>query len=322
MLEGFNKGIKDLTAPLMSADEKPPPVNRRLSTGTKVERALEAAAGMADEKNANPAVGACLRASSPILAVIARIAVAIAPIFIYIYTKAYEAYKVAPTYAIRMVFGVALCFFGGTFTASIAAIEAVRQMGWQTMYANIKVLVEEGLRVQAANEIDEAKDDDGDGVVDVDQISPAALAQRKVILVMRSVKEPPRLQAAAAALWGAYLAVLATLRLQFAQTTAIALGIVETIQPPLIRLCVPPLALVLNPLELGHWTETLVDTTLKVVAIIFAWYLQMIISAYYSALRGGRIFALALCEKVEAAVRAHQPRAAHTQRSGQSACVQ
>ena len=61
----------------------------------------------------------------------------------------------------------------------------------------------------------------GDGVADVDQIPAAELAKRKMVVALRSVKEPPRLQSAVAALWGAYLAVLATLRLQFAQTAAI-----------------------------------------------------------------------------------------------------
>ena len=302
-------GLKNLTAPLVPASEKPPKPTKRISTGTHVSRALEAAASMADEKKVNPAVSGCLRASAPILAVIARGLVAIAPIYMFVYTKIYQLYKIAPQYAIKMSFGIALCFFGGTFTASIAAIEAFRQMGWQTVYENIEVLISEGERVSLANAKDDLEDDDGDGVADVDQIPAAELAKRKMVVALRSVKEPPRLQSAVAALWGAYLAVLATLRLQFAQTTAIALGIVESIQPPLIRLCVPPLAVLLEPLELGHWTATLVDTSLKLVVIIFAWYVQMIISAYYSAVRGGRIFALALCDKINEAVNMTLPRA-------------
>ena len=38
------------------------------------------------------------------------------------------------------------------------------------------------------------------------------------------------------------------------------------------------------------WSISIVESTLTVLAVIFAWYLQMIISAFYSGLRGGRMF--------------------------------
>ena len=93
-----------------------------------------------------------------------------------------------------------------------------------------------------------------------------------------------------------YLAVLATLRMEFAQTTAIAIGLVETVRPLAIRLLGPPISLFLTPLELQHWTETLLDSAIKLVAICFAWFLQMIITAVYSGLRGGRYVGLAVVE--------------------------
>lgn len=107
------------------------------------------------------------------------------------------------------------------------------------------------------------------------------------------MSDPRRLQTSLGALWTSYLAVLATLRLEFAMTTALALGIVETVELPLCRLLVPPVAAVLGK-ELSHWVETLVDSGIKLVAILFAWWLQVLISAFYSALRGGRMFADAL----------------------------
>ena len=47
---------------------------------------------------------------------------------------------------------------------------------------------------------------------------------------MRTVADPDRLQTAVGALWASYLAVLATLKMEFAQTTAIAMGLVEIVQ--------------------------------------------------------------------------------------------
>ena len=84
---------------------------------------------------------------------------------------------------------------------------------------------------------------------------------------VESVAAPRKVQAAVGSLWAAYLAVLATLRLQFAQTTAIALGIVEVLQFPLMRVLAPVVATAMGP-DLKHWVETVVDTGIKVVAVI------------------------------------------------------
>ena len=48
------------------------------------------------------------------------------------------------------------------------------------------------------------------------------LAQHKLMIAMKAVKDPDRLQTACGALFASYLAVLATLRLEFARTTAFA----------------------------------------------------------------------------------------------------
>ena len=108
------------------------------------------------------------------------------------------------------------------------------------------------------------------------------------------MSEPARLSQAIGSLWAAYVAVLATLRFEFAQTTALALGIVETVQLPIVRALAPAFAALLGP-ELSHWVETVMDVLIKLVAVIAAWWLQMVISAFYSALRGGRLFADGFC---------------------------
>ena len=129
-----------------------------------------------------------------------------------------------------MCFGAALCFFGGTFVASIAAIEAFRLMGWQTVYGELRIVLAECSKVQRASLKDDELDEDADGVADVDQLPPHALATRKIVVAMRTVADPDRLQTAVGALWASYLAVLATLKMEFAQTTAIAMGLVEIVQ--------------------------------------------------------------------------------------------
>ena len=49
----------------------------------------------------------------------------------------------------------------------------------------------------------------------------------------------------------------------------------------------------------GFFQVTIIESSLTFVAVVFAWYLQMIISAFYSGLRGGRMFADGLISLLE-----------------------
>jgi len=84
--------------------------------------------------------------------------------------------------------------------------------------------------------------------------------------------------------------VLATLRLEFARTTAFALGIVEMVRVTAIRALLPMVTAALGE-ELAHWSKTLIETSLTFFAVIIAWWIQTIVSAFYSGLRGGKMFA-------------------------------
>lgn len=293
--------FKGLQKPLLEDDSKaagesrPKPPGKRRSTGSIVQQAISDAATAADAKDAS-AMGECLRVCAPVIAAAVRIFDRVViPLCVALFTRAYTLYEVAPKNVLSMLCGLALCFFGGTFVASIAAIEAFRLMGWEGTYDNCRIVYDEIKHIGAASAADDEVDADGDGVADVEQIGTKALAQRKLLLAMRTVKEPARLRSAVASLWAAYLAVLATLKLQFAQTVALAMGIVDTINVWLLKRLAPPANDALKELELEHWTETLIETGVKVVAIVLAWWLQVVVSAVYSALRGGRLFSQALC---------------------------
>ena len=98
---------------------------------------------------------------------------------------------------------------------------------------------------------------------------------------MRAVEEPERLQAAVGSLWASYIAVLATLKLEFARTTAFALGIVEVIKFPVVRFGSPLLIQILMnapesvrlPAEgAKRWGITIVESGLTLVAVVFVVY--------------------------------------------------
>jgi len=181
--------------------------------------------------------------------------------------------------------------------ASLAALSAFQQFGWNKVQVELQVVWEQLKLVQQANEEDNMLDEDGDGVADVDQIAANELAQRKIEMAMKSITEPARLQRAFGGLFSAYLAVLATLRLEFARTTAFALSIAEMVSLTVLRAVLPAVTAALGQ-ELAHWAKTIIETSLFFVAIIFAWLIQTIISAFYSGLRGGKMFADALIQEL------------------------
>ena len=125
-----------------------------------------------------------------------------------------------------------------------------------------------------------AKDADGDGVIDGDQLKASELANRKIFITLGAIKQPDRLQAAIGSLWAAYIAVLATLKLEFARTTAFALGIVEVVKLPVVRILSPlvvtvlmaaPADVRLAPEATKGWSVTIIESTLTLIAVIFAW---------------------------------------------------
>jgi hypothetical protein len=90
------------------------------------------------------------------------------------------------------------------------------------------------------NLLDNAKDEDKNGVLDVDELSKKDLFTRKFQLFLK-VTDPDALMAALSGLWIATLAVVATLRLQFAQTICLGVSIGETIEGPLVKFALPTL---------------------------------------------------------------------------------
>ena len=95
------------------------------------------------------------------------------------------------------------------------------------------------------------------------------LAKHKVGLAMETVTEPQRLQEAVGGLWASYVAVIATLSVRFAQTTAMALGLVECVKLPVARLLAPLLGELLGPKK-AHWARTIIESALGIIAMAFA----------------------------------------------------
>jgi len=214
----------------------------------------------------------------------------IAMAYIWVGKQLYKIYKILPMNLINIIFGVGLCFFGGVYFTSIAAIEAARQFGGADMWEHLRICWEEGSQVAAASVEDDKVDANKNNIPDVEEMSTNELINHKAMVAMKAVKDPHRLQQAIISLMQVYLAVIAILKVKFAKTVAIALGIAENLSLPITRMLGPLLCSVMGP-DLNHWVPTIIDTTVKFIAVWFATYIQSIISAFYSGLKGGKMVA-------------------------------
>jgi len=281
--------------PLLGSRAPAPP--KRLSADARMGRYIEAAAQMSE--NRAPQCAAVLRAAKPVFAMFLNIIILVAMGYAKLYSHLYNIYCELPLNQIQMLVGLLLCFFGGTYVTLIAAVEAFRTMGGQGVYDHLAFVWSQVEVVHAAEAVDNLLDENRDGVADVDQISVDELAQRKLKVCMKAVSDPLKLESAVGSLWAACLAVIATLKVQFAQTAAYAMAIADLIKFPVLRASAPYVTWGLGP-DLVQWVDPIIDSTLRVMCILFVWYLQKVRAAFYSGVRGGRIFAealIAFCEE-------------------------
>eukprot|EP00928_Gymnodinium_smaydae_P044389 TRINITY_DN29615_c0_g1_i1.p2 TRINITY_DN29615_c0_g1~~TRINITY_DN29615_c0_g1_i1.p2 ORF type:complete len:388 (-),score=102.35 TRINITY_DN29615_c0_g1_i1:229-1347(-) len=270
------------------------PAKTPARTLSKEDRMGDYIDAMADKAGSfSPKCAAFLHTFKPFVTCFMKFLSCVVPLYVKLYNLVYKVLSYLPHNVLMMLFGICLCFFGGVYIASIAAIEAFRNMGGQQLYTDIAYIRDEVVKVMAAREDDAKVDNDKDGIADRDQMTGSELAEHDIKLAMVAVKDPDKLQSAVGSLWSAYIAVLATLRLQFARTIAIALGVCELIKFPVVRVFAPVLTYLMGP-DLKHWVNTTIDVSIKFFAMMFAWYLQAYISAFYSGLRGASLFATGL----------------------------
>mmetsp|Transcript_4448 Transcript_4448/g.7212 ORF Transcript_4448/g.7212 Transcript_4448/m.7212 type:complete len:340 (+) Transcript_4448:88-1107(+) len=192
-----------------------------------------------------------------------------------------------PEELIEAVFGIFLAFFGGHYVITLAAIEAYRMCGWSTTYKYLKIIWDDYKLVRAESRKDDTIDADNDGVYDVLQISKQELFTRKLKLAAKSCN-PDKLSMAAGGLYTGFMGVIATLRVQFAQTVTLGAVIGGTFSAYAQRIF-QPLFVHVVPNEYAKWVPVLIDYVCKLIGVSIAWFVQRVISAFYSAIRGANL---------------------------------
>lgn len=223
--------------------------------------------------------------AAPILAKFMVFCIVATPYVLQAVKKIDEVMNKLPLHLFRAIIGFVICFFGGVFPLTIAAVEAWKVCGGDEAIKAIKELRNELKRCQEASAKDDETDADGDGIADVNQITGKELVERKVKLVLKVVK-PETVSTQVSLLYTGWVGVVATLKIQFAKTIALGAAIGQRLYEPAQRFLEPTLQ-AMCPEEYAQWVPWGVKWGCKAIAVYIAWWIQRIISAFHSAIRGG-----------------------------------
>lgn len=215
-----------------------------------------------------------------------------APYLVKAWETAQTVYSYTPVNIIEAIYGLALCFFGGLYPLTIAAGETFRVSGGDRVKKCLALLWDDLKAVHQANMLDNKKDDDNDGIADVDQIDKQQLMTRKISLVLKTVN-PNRVLEAWGGLAQAFAGVCATLKLQFARVISLAVSIADQIRPVLVQFVAPALVQIM-PSDYHHWIFPMIDVASKLIGGSIAWFLFRVLAAVHSGIIGGLACARAL----------------------------
>ena len=103
----------------------PPPLPAvRMPDGARINRYLDIVADQIGDTS--PQLQSALACARPVLLFLFRVTVCVAPLYWWLYSWAYRLYLILPKNVVTMIFGAALCFFGGTCAAAGAQTHSDR----------------------------------------------------------------------------------------------------------------------------------------------------------------------------------------------------
>lgn len=202
------------------------------------------------------------------------------------YTKL-EPYR--PDLLLPMIIGLVMILFGGYFMTLIAVAEAFRITGWDNMMKQFRTLYDNWNHLRSASKDDDKKDDNNDGIPDVEQIDAQSLLIRKVRLFLIK-SDPSVISGALSAIYSGIVAMFATLKLQFARTISLGVSIGDILNSKVGQRFIVPTANRMVDKDYQKWVEVGVSYLCKSIGVTIAWSLQRILAAFHSALRGAQIF--------------------------------
>jgi hypothetical protein len=214
----------------------------------------------------------------------------VAPYFSHASDYAAKAQEQANKYRLEelvpMGIGLALCFFGGSYTMLIAVVETVRLLCWEELRRSFAVLKSNYEVAAEQNRKDNLIDADGNGVADVAEIDRKELFSRKAALFMKSV-DIEAVQTAARTIAAAFMSVVAALRVRLARSLSLG-GSLANMAKEYLHL-EQNVSEVLPP-DMKKWAGVLSNLIVGFVAMTLATLLGGIINIVHSCIRGSDMF--------------------------------
>jgi hypothetical protein len=182
-----------------------------------------------------------------------------------------------------VIVGLLMVFFGGTFGATIAAVETFTHLAYNDTKEALATLYKQ---YQIADEAAE-KDEDENPLSDDADTRDAEL-RRRAFLIFKSV-DPKAISKAAGAIWSGFFGVICALRVKFAHAVSLGISIGDMTTGLFHRYCEPHLLKML-PESLHKWAPFVSNYFCRSFAVSLAWMFQIIIIAFHASLRGSSLF--------------------------------
>lgn len=215
------------------------------------------------------------------------------PHLVWAWRRCDEVYEKMPQYSVVMIYGLCVAFFGAHFAAIVAVVEAFKQTGAaKKIGACVHDLVDSFHKLRAENAKDNAIDADGDGILDVDELSDGELFLHKCALVMRTI-DPHRVNKALSGLYQGFLAAVMVVQYKFAKTVTLGASLGSFLERS-VRIVLDPLLDATLPEEYHGWIELLTSYICKALGVAISWSLQFYNSLLHCAVSGSLIFSRAL----------------------------
>jgi len=209
------------------------------------------------------------------------------------YLKCKAVYDKMPEYSVVMIYGLVVAFCGAHFAALVAVVEAFKQSGaFKKIGACLSDLYESFCKLHAENEKDNAKDEDGDGVSDVDELSNGELFLRKCGLVMRTV-DPNKFNKALSGLYQRFLAAVMVVQYEFAKTVTLGASLGDFMEKS-IDILLDPFLKTIIPDDYFPWVDLIERYICRTIGVCIAWTIQFYTSLLHCAVAGSLIFSRAL----------------------------
>jgi len=244
-----------------------------------------------DDRNLE--VSKCHRHFANCLAFSARPLVAFNLGFMWVFSRIYAVCSLLHMVILQMAFGLALCFFGGEYTASVACVEAARHFGGKQLVEHLSEIHKDARKAGLAN----ASDDYWHGRQEA-KMSCCDQIMHKARVLMTPVKDPDRLMAAMSMFFCLCIAVVATVHYTFAKVLVLGLAIAEMITFTFVRLLAPIFASAMGN-DLHLWVHPVIGVAMKTACVIAGLVVLIcfdhgrdIWSTIYTSLRGAHLFAL------------------------------